>query len=808
MVALGLGSGHGLRSGRRSTKTARAWGVEDATVMGWLRAAHAKTGALEIAQIGDSNQQFNGTGWDFGLPLAAQDAGFEFFASPFAKVVSSGSLGWTPGGIVSSNPFGDSGAPSELTALYPGIRADGVERFFQHGYDYAASAGGSESAYRRFNADLFWKNGEPMKLRFHHGANTGYGTYKNYLAYDDGGFEEIDSANRGNIATAGAAALAYSERDVAENAVAAGRPYRYAVMRGADRPTYPLYLIAGRLSRAGMTYGLASSTLWAAGGQSLWDLVENLSTYETAGGLTALLARWKADQIAQGIVSPKLLFVWQMGINDRAETGTSIDGLNANNTKAGYKANLTYCMDYFDDAAVDAGLTVGHLLVGPHVRPDNSYVGDDLAGDEEQLILLRDADDEIARSRVRTMSVRDDAYIDGATKDGLGEYDAGGTAHEVTAGYRQDWRRRWNALGFPEVTAGPVLTPTVEENVLGTQVTIQVATDKWAEVSLIILAAASPAPSVAAVKAGTGALGSGLATDRARYHDAAHLTVTGLSGVTDYVAYAVGTDFRGNDSAAVATIPFTTSIAYFQPSDDANHYATYDPADIVASGGNITSWPEKYGTTALNLAVANGTPTVATIDGGQVADFDGSSRLRTTGASMPLPITVMGLFRWDTGSPANGRVISTSQATTADAANFSAWLRNGSGNNFGAYRGNWRAQKAVTADTFVMFQVTMLADGTVKTRINGGAETSDSGASAYAGTLTYLALGARADIGTVVADTETLNGAVGPVIVIKRDVSADTTERQKLEGWLAHQFDTPANYLPGGHPWLSSPPTL
>lgn len=841
----------------------------DNPVLTWFREAHQGTGAVKLVQITDSNGFFDGIGIDIGTPYGAKRAGFEVYAGPFRSLDSPGSTSWTPYGVASNTSFdpieivmgsttggpwqvgerirwggfeeveilsgtpnltsptslicyrrsGSSipeasdtltgqtssatatvtsvayiDAPSSMTDLFPGF---GRDTFRQLGYNFMETAGGSDNVGLAGVADRWWPNGEALKIRAHYGQYPDAGEYTLYIQYDDPPYEELDSGNRVTVDASGTASLQIAERDVTEDAIASGRPFRYSIMRGEDRPTAEQFIAGMQVSRTGMTYGISCSMLWAGGGQSSLDVANSLDS-APIGGLQAVFERMKADQVAQGITEHRFVTVWCHGVNDTAEATISKDGINASSTAAGYRANVDYCMSAIDAAAAAAGVDLGWLLIGPHVRPDNDFVGDDQADDEEKHRLYRAELAAIANTHSKSLAVDLATQVTAATKDSNSEYDAGSTAHQTEDGYLNDGDRVWAALGFSNTA--PTLSVATQDNTIGSQVAMRVTPSKWTQVYGQVRSAASAAPSVADIKAGTGALGSGLATGKARPFDPEDLTITGLSGETDYIFYTCGTDDNAADSTVVSQ-SFTTPQSLWIPTDDANHFFTLDPDDATLSGSEVTSLPDKYGGGVV-LAAASTGPDRIVVDGGPAMDFTTAERLRVTGISLPAPFTIFAMIRPDADCPDWARIISTSEGTLADASRATAFIKNGSNDVYGLYRGAIRGDQAIADGSLVLVQVTLLADGTVKTRINGGTETTES-STAYAGTLTYLALGARADVGSVTS-SESFDGLIGVVTATKTDLSE--ADRQRYEGWIAHHYDTPANYLPGGHPYESSAP--
>ncbi len=104
---------------------------------------------------------------------------------------------------------------------------------------------------------------------------------------------------------------------------------------------------------------------------------------------------------------------------------------------------------------------------------------------------------------------------------------------------------------------------------------------------------------------------------------------------------------------------------------------------------------------------------------------------------------------------------------------------------------------AMAVHDFANSELDILVDGTsvaTESSYHSGGNTSNTDANT-------IAIGTN----TNAVSTFALQGQVGEVVIV--DAALSQTDREKLEGYLAHKWGLEAS-LPGGHPYASAPPTV
>lgn len=230
----------------------------------------------------------------------------------------------------------------------------------------------------------------------------------------------------------------------------------------------------------------------------------------------------------------------------------------------------------------------------------------------------------------------------------------------------------------------------------------------------------------------------------------------------------------------------------------------WTPADITTaawfdatvgvndSSGNVDQWDDQSGNNNDLTQTSSARPKTGThtLNGLNVIDFDGSNDSMFHSTAL-------------TTQPASFAAVFVRDASGADHTVFDGI--SGSGRNMLRLRST--DVLAVFAGSFVgtdsITTGAMLASGlfngsSSEIRLDGGtAVTGDSGSEDLDG---GLRVGANNSGGP-----QLLDGKIAEIVITDTDLS--TSDRQKLEGYLAHKWGQTGN-LPGGHPYKSVGPTV
>jgi hypothetical protein len=283
---------------------------------------------------------------------------------------------------------------------------------------------------------------------------------------------------------------------------------------------------------------------------------------------------------------------------------------------------------------------------------------------------------------------------------------------------------------------------------------------------------------------------------------------SGYNGTTDQRRTAAGTipglkHYIERDSGEFSSTPDPWTPAQITTS------LWLDAADvstIILNGSTVSQWNDKSGN-SRNVSQANASLqplyTLNGLNSLNIANFDGSNDV-LNGIAMsnffsPTSYSafVVGRARTIVTDDVNGY---PNEAFYGDAGGYVAmYLR--SSNLIGAY--NWDgtnkvATTAYTANTFVIGYAE-LSGSNIRIRTNGGSETitATSATQVLTGT---IQIGRNWN-----SDVYCLDGEIAEVIFTNAALS--NTNRQLIEGYLAHKWGMQAN-LPNDHPYKSSAPTV
>ncbi len=280
-------------------------------------------------------------------------------------------------------------------------------------------------------------------------------------------------------------------------------------------------------------------------------------------------------------------------------------------------------------------------------------------------------------------------------------------------------------------------------------------------------------------------------------------TITGLSTGTTYEVRVAARNAAGLGS--VSDPHAATVAALWTPADlpdgmllwlDADH-----PGAVTLAGGAVSEWRDRSGNGRV-VTQGNAAARPVPVAGGMLA-FDGSDDLLTgTIGAVSGNVSVFGAVRFDratqpfddydyvynlgSGSGAAGQNLSFSRYAGDDR--YYAW--DGAAPLFGP---------AVPGARPLVFSQTIAAAAPRhRLWVDGTAQT-------VADWTGSLSLNGNLTIGRRGGGTHPLAGRVGELVVI--DAAVGDTDRQRLEGYLAHQWGA-APYLPTGHPYRDAPPTV
>jgi hypothetical protein len=365
-----------------------------------------------VGLVGDSNNNFSGNGWEAGITQALAgripiwstgltsinyNAGngiglpYQFRQSPGSNVNWRAATSNTIMGVLT-------GAPTFFDNLLP-------SGGWGHNYAYATGAA-TYSANRDHGLII---NGQvtaqhygdhPIDRRQALRGTVCYGTFASGGGSGKIGIRETSgSYTRSgtlNFAT-GADGYAFGQVDLAASA-SRNVNVQLAVMNdGTDALTTNAWFSFLQIENIATVRGVAVSTIAAQGGQSARDAYDWLQPRET---MTRHILRnmMQCDGVADSAATA--LIVINEGANDFSESGTSIDTVNANSSRAGYKANIQGLIDVIQAAWVAEGFAAGNLFF--LLLPTHVAAIDPTDSREAALIGYRDACAEIAAARANT----------------------------------------------------------------------------------------------------------------------------------------------------------------------------------------------------------------------------------------------------------------------------------------------------------------------------------------------------------------------------------------------------------------------
>jgi hypothetical protein len=264
--------------------------------------ALAESRRLDFVMLGDSNQAMDGGGFSLGLLKALRDA-YGIYATGVGQNVS----------YLQNIAFGDhTGAPDEVEAIWSEY---GVKpyNYVADGDTFSSSSNGCsvQKDYFDVNANLrahfCWISLDNGSGSFVPGIRYGESPWTTLLVGD------YISTNTGEYAKQYTTLdLSAATRDVALEA-------KFYVPLQTEI-TGPFAGAFARVENLDKHNGVSVHTLYASGGQSLWDMASTLLLYPDHQ-LANLFSEYRRLQIADGY-DPIVVFYINSGLNDQNETST------------------------------------------------------------------------------------------------------------------------------------------------------------------------------------------------------------------------------------------------------------------------------------------------------------------------------------------------------------------------------------------------------------------------------------------------------------------------------------------------------
>jgi hypothetical protein len=228
-----------------------------------------------------------------------------------------------------------------------------------------------------------------------------------------------------------------------------------------------------------------------------------------------------------------------------------------------------------------------------------------------------------------------------------------------------------------------------------------------------------------------------------------------------------------------------------------------DAGTVTTVSGAVSQWNDKSGNSrnfAQSTIAARPAFTASGLNSKTVMSFDGGDSLT---ASFSLAVTSESVFvvlKYASASSSFARIFSQSDSGSDfdNTGHYIPLLRSGTAASLASYAtGSSRSPISLAYDTWGI--VSSIHTGSQITNyINAAA--GDNFSHTLDKTFTRFALGAQA------ANTPGgfLNGSIAEVVLLP--AAATETQRQKLEGYLAHKWGLTAN-LPSDHPYKTTGPT-
>ena len=235
-------------------------------------------------------------------------------------------------------------------------------------------------------------------------------------------------------------------------------------------------------------------------------------------------------------------------------------------------------------------------------------------------------------------------------------------------------------------------------------------------------------------------------------------------------------------------------------------YDADDAATITESAGAVSQWDDKSGNSVHCVQASPSQKPLtgsATINSTNALSFDGTNDyLEKLSESLmdKVELSVFAVVQPIAGGDNFQGIITNSSTTAANrsdltyykASGYMAYVRPGSSSAL--------ASSNVTDVPMVLAGVGSIsgANTTSEIWLDGTAGTTQTQTSGFTATENLVYIG-------FLNGTRYFKGYIGEIVVMRSTASA--TDRQRIEGYLAHKWSLEAN-LPSGHPFKSAAPTI
>lgn len=226
-----------------------------------------------------------------------------------------------------------------------------------------------------------------------------------------------------------------------------------------------------------------------------------------------------------------------------------------------------------------------------------------------------------------------------------------------------------------------------------------------------------------------------------------------------------------------------------------------DNSTITLNGSNVSQWNDKSGNerhATQETAVNQPEYTTAGLNGKNVVTFGGNDYFLLSNDIVSSPSTIVVVFKFNNFNDVNPRIYDIKKsgqslqlirdgATTSIGTKNTVWQPSNAGTK---WHSSQTTDPEIIAINFENASTVLSLNGTLST--NTGSTNIGPGG-------VYSTLGVRADL----VSSTYLNGFISELVVV--DTSLSISDRQKLEGYLAHKWGL-ADNLPVNHPYKNSPP--
>lgn len=400
---------------------------------------------IDFVGFGDSNQSYNGTGWDHGLQHGFATLGqFPMYATAMNAVQPSLGVGYKFAAALDSNwtngTYGsNSGADSAHSAFMPSFNSD-IYSYINVATAYARD-GWVNNAGLTIDVNCPLNISHNLRGYLWYGTFTGTGDGLVTLSWRQQGGANANLGSKLDINTEGAASTTvvstFLDLAAADRSSYTGLKLRFLHQDSGDQLRGKAWLGYQRVHDLDVKKGWSYTSWWAFAGSSLYDL---LLAFQSGEASSTTYQRWRIQQIVDLQARPKkIVFTICFGLNDRNEIELSLGptGGILSSTQNGYKDNLLGIINLLKSTWVASGYNLKDcyfLLLPSH--PYSSGTSGNYPVDS-QLELYHHACREIAANDGQCVYVNMRALTNIQHMVTYGWYDGGGEpqAHLSIKGY-------------------------------------------------------------------------------------------------------------------------------------------------------------------------------------------------------------------------------------------------------------------------------------------------------------------------------------------------------------------------------------